>query len=140
MDMMRSQENGTTRHFRQCRRTSCQQFRPAIVFLAILMFYSWAALAQLTTADILGTVTDSTGAVVPNANVTLINLGTNEARTAQSNGSGEYIFTLLPVGNYCITAKAPGFQTWVTKDLDVEAGDRACSDDHSPTRFGIGRR
>jgi len=128
--MMRSQENATTSRFGQCLRIVSQQFRPSVVFLAILMFYSWAALAQLTTADILGTVTDSTGAVVPNANVTLVNLGTNEARTAQSNGSGDYIFTLLPVGHYSITVKAPGFHTWVTKDLAVEAGDRARSDVH----------
>jgi hypothetical protein len=127
---MRSQKNPKTCRFGQCRRILLQQFRPPVLLLAILMFYSSAALAQLTTADILGTVTDSTGAVVPNTNVTLINLGTNEARAAQSNASGDYIFTLLPVGHYSITAKAPGFQTWVTKDLAVEAGDRARSDVH----------
>src|ERR1700732_3188574 len=75
------------------------------VLLAFLAFTS-VALGQLTTADILGTVTDSTGAVVPNANVTLTNLGTNEKRTAQTNSSGDYSFTLLPVGHYSVTVKA----------------------------------
>jgi hypothetical protein len=61
---------------------------------------SSAVFAQLNTADILGTVTDATGAVVPSANVILTNLGTNETRTGHSNSSGDYSFALLPVGHY----------------------------------------
>jgi hypothetical protein len=95
--------------------------------LALLAFAS-AALGQLTTADIVGTVTDQTGAVVPNAMVTVLNLATNEKRTAQSNSSGDYNFALLPVGHYSITVKATGFAASVTKDLSVEAGDRARND------------
>ncbi len=86
--------------------------------------------AQLTTADILGTVTDSTGAVIPNATVVITNLGTNAKRTAQTNNSGDYSFTLLPVGHYSVSVKSSGFQEAVTKDLDVEAGDRARNDVH----------
>src|SRR5580692_9847173 len=109
----------------QCRRILCQQFKRPVLFLATLLFLTSAAVAQLTTADILGTVSDSSGAVVPIANVTLVNLETNESRTVRSNGSGDYSFTLLPVGHYSITVKAPGFQASITKDLAVEAGDRA---------------
>src|ERR1700721_2526134 len=94
------------------------------VLLAFFAFTS-TALGQLNTADILGTVTDSTGAVVPNADVTLTNLGTNEKRTTLSNSSGGYSFALLPVGHYSITVKATSFATSVTNDLSVEAGDRA---------------
>jgi hypothetical protein len=64
------------------------------------------------------------GAVVPNATVTLTNLGTNQTRSTQSNGSDDYNFTLLPVGHYSISVKATGFQAAITKDLSVEAGDR----------------
>ena len=91
---------------------------------------SSAAFCQLTTADILGAVTDSTGAVVPNAAVVLTNIGTNEKRTATTNSSGEYSFNLLPVGHYSIEVKAGGFQAAITKDLAVEAGDRARNDVH----------
>jgi Carboxypeptidase regulatory-like domain len=97
------------------------------VLLAFLAFTS-AALGQLNTADILGTVTDSTAAVVRNADVTLTNLGTNEKRRALSNSSGNYSFTLLPVGHYSIAVKATGFATSITKDLSVEAGDHARND------------
>jgi hypothetical protein len=101
-----------------------------IALLALLVLFSSAAFAQLTTADILGTVTDATGGVVPNASVVLTNLGTNEKRTSQTNGAGDYTFTLLPVGHYSIAVKASGFQASVTKDLSVEAGDRARNDVH----------
>ena len=67
---------------------------------------------------------------IPNATVVLKNTGTNEARTATSNGSGDYSFTLLPVGHYSISIKANGFQASITKDLAVEAGDRARNDVH----------
>jgi hypothetical protein len=108
-----------------------------IVLMALLIgsatFGSRAALAQLTTADILGTVTDSTGAVVPKANITLVNLDTNLQRTTVSNDSGEYDFTLLPVGHYSVTVKIAGFKTSTTSNLAVEAGDRAHADVHLET-------
>src|SRR3984885_2614522 len=98
--------------------------------LTFSLLFTIPVVGQLTTADILGTVTDSTGAVVPNATVTLNNLGTNEKRTTQSNSSGAYNFTLLPVGHYSDTVKAGGFQEAITRDLAVEAGDRARADVH----------
>src|ERR1700677_13132 len=110
--------------------TILNAWRKAAFLLMLLLVSTSAALCQLTTADILGSVTDATGAVVPNAKITLTNLGTNETRTGQSNASGEYTFTLLPVGHYSVTVKAPGFQESITKDLPVEAGDRARNDVH----------
>jgi len=80
--------------------------------------------AQLTTADVVGTVTDTTGAVVPNANVTLTNQKTNETRNTQSSGGGQYAFTLLLPGNYLVRIEAPGFTTF-TSNVIVSAGDRA---------------
>jgi hypothetical protein len=128
--MMINRKNISISCLGQCKRMVSQRFRLSVLFLATLILSSSAALAQLTTADILGTVSDSSGAVVPNANVTLRNLETNDARTMQSNGSGDYSFTLLPAGHYTITVKANGFQAWATRDLAVEAGDRARADVH----------
>src|SRR3979490_62793 len=108
-------------------------FRNSVFLLTFSFFFTPAAFSQLTTADIVGTVTDATGAVVPNAAVVLTNLGTNDKRTGQTNGSGDYSFTLLPVGHYSISVKAGGFQESLNKDLSVEAGDRARADVHLQT-------
>jgi hypothetical protein len=86
--------------------------------------------AQLSTADIVGTVTDSLGALIPQANVTLTNLDTHDQRAALSNASGDFQFTLLPVGHYSVTVRAKGFKTSTTANLAVEAGDRARADAH----------
>src|SRR6201996_7534535 len=117
----------------QCGRTIFLEGRRSAFLLMLLILFTSAAFAQLTTADILGTVTDASGAVVPNATVTLTNLGTNQTRIVQTGGSGDYTFTLLPVGHYSISVKAAGFEASINKDLSVEAGDRARNDVHLVT-------
>jgi len=102
----------------------------AILPLMILLLTTTLAFGQLATSDILGTVTDSTGAEVPNATVTIRNLGTNDTRISKSNGSGDFSFNLLQPGHYSIRVEAPGFKTSTTEDLAVEAGDRARADAH----------
>ena len=86
------------------------------------------ALAQLTTADVLGTVTDQTGAIVPKAKITLRNLGTGVTTTTTSNGSGAYIFNLLTPGHYAVAIEASGFKKVEFANVVVVAGDRARED------------
>ena len=81
--------------------------------------------AQTTTADIVGTVTDVTGAVIPNADVTARNLGTGEIRTTKSAANGDYVFTSLQVGGYSISIAAPGFERFAVGSVVLAAGDRA---------------
>jgi len=114
----------------QCGRRISRGWSKPAYLLALLVLFTSAALAQLTTADILGTVTDATGAVVPNATIVLTNTGTNEKRTTTSNGSGDYSFNILPVGHYSVSITATGFQAQIVRDLAVEAGDRARNDVH----------
>ena len=80
--------------------------------------------AQVNTADILGTVSDSGGAVLPNAKVSVQSLATNEVKTATTNASGDYIFNLMQPGQYTITVEAPSFKKSLV-NLTVSAGDRA---------------
>jgi outer membrane receptor protein involved in Fe transport len=67
--------------------------------------------AQLSTATLFGTVTDSTGAAIPNANVTLMETDTNFTRTTVTKEDGSYREEFLPVGPYKVTVNAPGFKT-----------------------------
>ena len=66
--------------------------------------------AQNVTASITGTVTDSTGATIPNAKVVATNAGTALTHTAQTNGAGVYNLPFLPVGSYNILAENSGFK------------------------------
>lgn len=95
---------------------------PMVLFSAL--FFSPALLAQ-NTADIIGTVSDSSGAAVPNAKVTVKNTGTNASRSMQASASGDYAFTLLPVGTYSITVEASGFKAYSASNVTIAAGDRA---------------
>jgi hypothetical protein len=108
-------------------RTSVKRFT---LPLMILLIATVTAFGQLTTSDILGTVTDSTGAEITNATITIRNLDTNDTRTGKTNGSGDYSFNLLQPGHYNIRIEAPGFKSSNTTSLAVEAGDRARADAH----------
>ena len=69
-------------------------------FVATLFLSSWIAFAQGTTSRISGTVTDLTGAVVPNATVTATNDATGSSYTTRSSGTGTYAFDSLQIGTY----------------------------------------
>lgn len=84
--------------------------------------------AQLSSADILGTVTDATGAVIPQATVTVTNKGTNESRVVITDASGNFDVSLLPVGVYSVKVDVGGFKSTTVANLAVEAGDRARAD------------
>lgn len=66
--------------------------------------------AQTITGAITGTVTDDTGAVIPNAKITATNTQTNVSNNTQSNQSGVYNFPFLPLGEYTVTAELQGFK------------------------------
>lgn len=66
--------------------------------------------AQTTTAGIRGTVTDPSGAAIAGAKVTATNLGTKLTLTANTDVSGTYAFTLLPVGSYSVSVETAGFK------------------------------
>jgi len=83
-------------------------------FLALFFVFSMThAVAQETTATILGTATDSSGGVLPGVSITVRHLGTSLTRTVVTDSEGRYRAPALPVGSYEITAQLPGFQTVV---------------------------
>ena len=80
------------------------------VVLAGIATLAIAAHAQYR-ASLRGTVTDPTGAVVPEATVTLTNTGTNQVMTATSDANGIYTFNGLPPDHFSVKAEKQGFQT-----------------------------
>src|SRR5437879_13666451 len=84
---------------------------PRIIAVLLLMICgSLSVQGQTIFGRISGTVQDKSGAVVPNAAVTVTNTGTNLVRTATTDGSGFYTVTNLPVGTYSVSAEQKGFK------------------------------
>jgi hypothetical protein len=79
--------------------------------------------AQMSTAAVVGTVTDKSGAVAPGARITVTNRGTGLNYTATADTDGSYRVSLLPAGHYRIRAEKPGFKAWVVEDVGLAIGD-----------------
>src|SRR5258706_5728035 len=78
--------------------------------------------AQVETGQITGTVTDPSGAAIPNAKVTVTNAATGFSTSTASNSSGNYTVREVPVGTYKVAAEASGFKTVSNTDVVVNAG------------------
>ena len=81
--------------------------------------------AQLQSGRIVGTVFDPQRAGIPGATVTVTNMATNVARTAQTDSEGNYVITPLDPGNYRVSAEISGFQTAVREGLTLTVGQSA---------------
>ncbi len=100
-------------------------FAAASALLALFVLLSPGQLrAQLVTGDVLGAVTDSTGAVVPGAKVTLLNTGTGIASSLNTNQLGEFVFSNVQIGTMKVTVEAKGFKTFNVANLVLTAGQR----------------
>ncbi len=112
-----------------------QAYRTSVIFCqlrslrlaslsAFVLAFAPVLNAQVATGDILGKVTDNTGAVIPGATVRVENVGTHQVRTFQSEGSGEYVFSLLQPGTYEVTVTSPNYKTFDAANVVVSASDR----------------
>jgi hypothetical protein len=79
------------------------------------------ALGQTVEGVVTGTVSDQSGAIVPNASVTLTNTGTGVTQVLTSNIDGIYRFSLVPPGTYSLSVTAGGFEKYVFQGIVVEA-------------------
>src|SRR5262245_38164129 len=80
--------------------------------------------AQTTTGSIVGTVTDATGASVPNASVTATNEATGIEFKATTDSAGTYVITPVPVGRYTVAVETKGFKKAVRAGIIVNVQDR----------------
>ena len=95
----------------------------ALFCCAAVLFFATNGFSQIAgTGNIQGTVTDATGAVVPNATVNLIDQATHVRRASTSNSAGAYVFPGIPISKYDLEVSAPGFKTYVQTGIVLEVG------------------
>src|SRR5436305_7284683 len=92
--------------------------KPILLAIALTAY----SRAQTSTGRIAGTVTDSSGAFVKGATVTIINGRTNEGRCTITNDDGNYVFTALEPSAYTLTASMSGFSGVKITDLNLQVG------------------
>src|SRR5579875_2850930 len=99
---------GEVRH--KMKRSSFRCYQPFFVGV-LLMVTTAIAVGQTISGTITGTVRDSSGAVVPDATITVTNSAQNiVVFSAKTNSTGEYTAPFVPVGTYTVSAEAPGFK------------------------------
>ncbi len=101
--------------------------RKLIAFLSILGLALWLlqglALAQTVTASLNGTVVDTSGAVIPGAQVVLTDESTGTKHTATTNGSGHFTFTAIFPSTYDLAVTSQGFGSWQTKGIIIHQNE-----------------
>lgn len=96
----------------------------AIWAVALLLFAAPGLWAQNVTGTLTGTVSDPSGAVVPNANVTLTNEATRDPRRTVTNTDGYFGFVAVQPGTYTVAVEAQGFNRWEAKGIVMNTADK----------------
>src|SRR6266700_7686308 len=85
---------------------------PKLARPAVLLFLCSAAFAQTGGGTVQGTIKDATGAVIPGAQVTILNVATSREYRTTTNEAGFYAFPPVQPGEYKVTAESPGMEKW----------------------------
>jgi hypothetical protein len=102
----------------------CNFFFALFFFLAAAMIFNAGLVRADVTGSVLGTVHDSSQAIVSGAHVTITNAQTNLKQETVSGADGTYRFLALAAGVYKLTVTAPGFKTYSKIDIDVKVNDQ----------------
>lgn len=100
---------------------------PSHRFFCVLAGIIWlgSAHGQTSTATLFGVVRDSTGAVIPQAQVTATQVATSFARNATTDGQGAYLITNLPVGQYSVSIEKQGFRRFIQTGVTLTVEENA---------------
>src|SRR5690348_6769761 len=104
-------------------RHNCPKFSLCSVFVLGCIF-ACTFLANAQQATIVGTVTDPSGASLPNVNITITSAESGLVKKTQTNDAGQYVVPDLNIGHYSIKAEASGFKAAERKDVVLQVGDR----------------
>lgn len=96
--------------------------RHLVICVVAMVFSTGGAMAQLSTADLTGRVTDPSGAVLPGVTVTVSQTDTGLTRTTVSDETGTYLLTNLPTGPYRLEVSLSGFRTYVQTGIVLQVG------------------
>lgn len=96
----------------------------ATVIIATLMLFAAPCSAQTDQGAITGVVQDASGAVIPNAEITVRDIDTGLVLRGKSNGSGVYVFSPLKIGDYTVSVEAQGFKTVIHENLHLNIQQR----------------
>lgn len=98
---------------------------PLVAFLLLFLSVTVLGLPAFgQEATIVGTVTDSSGLVVPNATIIVTHTNTGQARSLKTNDAGQYVAPDLNIGNYMVRAEATGFKAAEKKNIVLNVNDR----------------
>ena len=106
---------------------SAARFRTFLLFFFLLAFAS-STLAQKDTGSIVGTVKDSSGALIPDAKITVTETEKGTTFVTSSDTSGEYVASPLNVGRYKVTVERQGFKTAVAGPIELDVQQRAAAE------------
>src|SRR2546428_2173344 len=102
--------------------------RVGIAIVALIAVGTALVFAQISTATILGSVRDTTGALIPGVNITVKHTESGLMRIVVSNENGAYTVALLPVGAYEITTMMPGFKQDIRRGINLVVAQQAVID------------
>ena len=102
--------------------SKCPSYRPFILLALLSALFPPCAWSQTQLSNVLGTVVDSTGAVIPGAQVTILNQSTGLKRSIPTDTNGQYRLEGLPPGTYTIRAVKEKFQTEVLEGIALSSG------------------
>src|SRR5262245_58435672 len=93
--------------------------------ICVELFAGLPLAAQVTTAELSGSVTDPSGGAIGKAKVTATNTGTGQSHEALTDDAGSYLLTLLPPCAYNLSVEAAGFRKTVENNVTLEVNQRA---------------
>src|SRR5580698_755804 len=91
-----------------------------LLMIATLLLFPARSRAQTDQGAITGVAQDTSGAIIPNAQISAVNADTGLVLQGKSNATGRFVFSPLKIGNYTITATAPGFEKVTHENLHLD--------------------
>jgi len=108
--------------------------RKIVLVVLCLLIIPITIRAQSATASLRGVVTDTTKAVVPDAEVTITSIGTAQQHVERTDSRGEFSFQELFIGDYRVEVRSPGFAVWADSRIHLDVGN------HRRSRYSGSRR